>query len=136
MNIIIAKDSKGGVSRLTTEHSLSSYGLPVLVIEAEDVSGAFRPGDQVAPGITAASIISGWMRQPGRSKKEKEAAEKFLSQSPGWQGNKVRATFQLEPSQIEWLRRQAIAAGISQSEIIRRALAKYLKEDNESDNRA
>ena len=40
--------------------------------------------------------------------------------------HKVRATFQLEPEQLEELRRRAGADRISQSETVRRALDNYI----------
>jgi len=40
-------------------------------------------------------------------------------------GNKIRATFQLEPGQLERLRARAREDDISQSEIVRRALDAY-----------
>ena len=44
----------------------------------------------------------------------------------GKSSHKVRATFQLEPEQLEELRRRAGADRISQSEIARRALDNYI----------
>jgi len=87
-DILITKDEKGGTAILTTESSLSHYGIPVLRIEAEDVDGDFGPADLIGDLdhperiMTAASIIAGWAKTGKRTKEEIETAGLFLSQWP------------------------------------------------------
>ena len=87
-DILITKDAKGGTAILTTNSSLSHYGLPVLQITAEDVDGDFGPADLIGDLdhperiITAANIVVGWAKTGKRTKEEIEAAGLFLSQWP------------------------------------------------------
>lgn len=41
---------------LTTAHSSSSYGVPVLVIEGE----VYGPGDMTPAGVTGAELVTTW----------------------------------------------------------------------------
>ena len=52
--------------------------------------------------------------------------EDRMVEDGGKSGHKARATFQLEPEQLEELRRRAGADRISQSETVRRALDNYI----------
>ena len=78
--VIEDKDAK---ATLTNEHSASSYGIPVLVIDAGHVSGVFGPADTIGDtAITAAYIVAGWGRNPARTQDERQAAAAFLRQWP------------------------------------------------------
>ncbi len=81
-DLLVTQDEKGGTATLTTASPLSHYGLPVLRIEAEDVSGDFGPSDCIAPGLTAAGVVAGWAKEEGRTPEELQAARRFLSQWP------------------------------------------------------
>lgn len=88
MDIIICTDPQGGIARLTTDSPASHYGIPVLRVEAEDVSGDFGPADLIGdiekPDklITAAQVVAGWASKPERTKAEIETAASFLRQWP------------------------------------------------------
>ena len=83
MTFTVVTDEGAGRAVLTDEHAASSYGLPVLVIEAQDVSGVFGPADAIGgTSITAARIVLGWARRPGRTPEERDAAALFLQQWP------------------------------------------------------
>ena len=80
-NYLIMTDSKAGTVRLTTDHAASSYGSPVLVIEAEDVKGAYGPADTIGDsGIRGADIVAAWDRKLDRTPEERAAAGSYLRQ--------------------------------------------------------
>jgi len=83
MNYLILTDDDGGTTRLTTEHAASSYKIPVLVIEAEDVAGVFGPADLIGDsGISGADVVAAWGRAPERTDHERDAARRYLQQWP------------------------------------------------------
>lgn len=82
MNIFVLLGTEGGTATLTTDAPASHYGLPVLRVVSRDLNGDFGPGDLLVPGVTAAQLVRGWARQPGRSDEEIEAARRFLSCMP------------------------------------------------------
>jgi len=63
---------------LTTEHSASSYGLPVAVWQGK----AYGPADDIGGGKTMADLVLAWAEQPDRSIAETETAINFLRQWP------------------------------------------------------
>lgn len=69
-----------GLGVLTTEHSASSYGLPVLLIGGE----AYGPHDILPGGRRADRAYAAWRK--GRTDEEcvqiDKAATKWLSQAP------------------------------------------------------
>lgn len=81
---VVLMEEDGGSTVLTDEHEAASPGRPVLVVDAPDVRGVFRPRDLIAgPGgerIHAASVVLGWASEDGRSEAELAAAHAFLSQ--------------------------------------------------------
>lgn len=81
-DILISTDNKGGRAYLTTSSPVSHYGIPILRIEAEDIDGDFGPSDIIDGTMTAADIIVGWAKRPGRTNDELIAARKFLGQWP------------------------------------------------------
>ena len=85
-DILIMTDKDGGTAVLTTNSPLSSYGIPVLRIDANDVKGDFGPADLIGepPNLTtAAQVVAGWASQQERTPDEIRAAIKFLSQWVG-----------------------------------------------------
>ena len=84
-DIMVCKDKSGGTAVLTTASPASHYGIPVLRIEAYDISGDFGPADIIGEPpkmFTAAEIIAGWASQNGRTAEELTAARKYLAQWP------------------------------------------------------
>lgn len=81
---LVLIEEEGGSTVLTDEHAAASPGRPVLVVEAADVRGVFRPRDLITgPGgeqIHAASVVVGWASEDGRTAAELAAAHAFLSQ--------------------------------------------------------
>ena len=75
------RDAAGAVlAELTTEHSASSYGRPVLVYEGE----AFGPGDVLeqpagAGPLNAGAWVRAWAAEPGRTEPELRTAAMFVS---------------------------------------------------------
>jgi hypothetical protein len=85
MNHQILVDARGGEAFLTTDSPASSYGIPVLRIDADDLQGDFGPSDLLgAPptAMPAAALVAHWARQPERTAAERAAAEMFLRQWP------------------------------------------------------
>lgn len=84
MDYLILSDQEGGTARLTTDTPASSYGIPVLVIDADDIQAELGPADIVpsSPPIMAADIILAWGSRPNRSEEERAAAERYLRQWP------------------------------------------------------
>lgn len=84
-DILILRDKNGGTAILTTASPASHYGIPVLQIDADDVSGDFGPGDLLGelPNIfPAANIVAAWGRAPERTNEEREIAARYLRQWP------------------------------------------------------
>lgn len=79
---VVMTDPDGGVITLTTEHPASSYGIPVLVADAEDLKGVFGPSDPLDGNLTAAAVVAAWARETERTEAESESARLFLSQWP------------------------------------------------------
>lgn len=83
MRVVLMQED-GGSTVLTDEHEAASPGRPVLVVEADDVRGVFRPRDLITgPGgeqVHAASVVVGWASEEGRTIEELAAAHAFLSQ--------------------------------------------------------
>jgi len=101
MNILITTDAKGGTARLITDSPASRYGIPVLQIDADDVSGDFGPSDLIGgtgkiPIMTAASIVAGWAMQPKRTDEERHTAYLFLRQWP--EGPQINPSIRGRPS--------------------------------------
>lgn len=91
MRILILTDDKGGTVHLTNESPASRYGMPVLQIDAEDVSGDFGPSDLIGtiPHVfCAADVVATWLAQPQRTPEEIEAGRLFLSQWPEYVWNR------------------------------------------------
>ena len=89
MEITIFTDRDGIEHKLTTESSLSSYGIPVYRVE-DDSPTDHGPVDLVhfaGLPISCEGVVAFWARIEGRTKEEIEAAKAFLSQNP--QGFKV-----------------------------------------------
>lgn len=84
MDDLILPDQEGGTARLTTDTPASSYGIPVLVIDADDIKAELGPADIVpsSPPITAADIVITWDSQPDRNEEERAAADRYLRQWP------------------------------------------------------
>ena len=85
MDITMIKNESGEKTSLTTESPASHYGMPVLRIEAEVVSGDFGPADLIGEppkAFTAAQGVAGWGSQPERTPEEQHAAKAFLGQWP------------------------------------------------------
>ena len=85
-DIVILIDEHGGTARLTTDSNQSPSGIPLLRIEAGDISGDFGPADEVeresGERFTMAEVVAGWARQEERTLEEVEAASLFLKQWP------------------------------------------------------
>ncbi|HPW56008.1 MAG: hypothetical protein KA072_11260 [Thermoanaerobaculaceae bacterium] len=83
MRVVLMQED-GGSAVLTDEHEAASPGRPVLVVEAADVRGVFRPRDLITgPGgeqIHAVSVVMGWASEDGRLPEELAAAHAFVSQ--------------------------------------------------------
>lgn len=94
-HILISTDPNGGQAYLTTNSSQSHYGVPVLRVEADDVSGDFGPADIIHGTMTAADVIAGWAREPERTEEEVKIARQYLSQWPDgpqlWGGHREGA---------------------------------------------
>jgi hypothetical protein len=67
------------VVELTTEHSASSYGVPVLVLDGL----AYGPGDVLPSGEQAASLVGRWSLLPERTPEELDDASRYLAQAGG-----------------------------------------------------
>ena len=77
-------DDDGGTIRLTTNSPASHYRLPVLVVDAADLSGDFGPADLLGTsGIYAADLVAQWGSEEARTETERAAARRFLDQWPG-----------------------------------------------------
>jgi hypothetical protein len=135
-DILVCKDSKGGTAILTTASPASHYGIPVLRIDAEDVSGDFGPSDllgnldEPSKMFHAAGMVAGWAGQPGRTPEEIEAARKYLAQwpeGPQLPPPHIRKQIRLTPDQDRKIRLLAAERNVDQSEIIREAIDQYLK---------
>lgn len=81
MDYILTQDEAGGTARLTTESPRSSYGIPVLRVDTEDLRGDFGPAERIGTGA-AADVVAGWAREPDRTPEEIEAARAFLGSWP------------------------------------------------------
>ena len=84
MEITIFSDKDGIDHKLTTESSLSSYGLPVYRIE-DDSPTDYGPADVVEFGglpVPTAGMVAIWARLQDRTDEEIQAAKDFLSQNP------------------------------------------------------
>jgi hypothetical protein len=86
---LILTDVIGGTVRLTTESPIGHFGMPVLRVESEELSGDFAPADMLvdpeggaAGAETAAEIVHAWASELGRTDEEIEAAQRFLVQWP------------------------------------------------------
>lgn len=92
MKDIIIKRDKSGTARLTTESSQSHYGIPVLSVEADDVSGYFGPADMVG-AAHAADIVIGWLRSARLTTDELQDVRNYLRQWPDgpqvWPGKAI-----------------------------------------------
>jgi len=62
---------------LTTDHALSSYGLPVLVGDGQ----AYGSWDMLPEGIPAAAWVNRWALDPRRTPEEHRLAAAFLRQA-------------------------------------------------------
>jgi len=88
MNYLILTDADSGTARLTDETCASRYGLPVLVIDAEDCQGDFGPADLIGnldrpeSLMHAAEVVAAWGRAPERTDDERDAARRYLQQWP------------------------------------------------------
>jgi len=85
MDVLIARDKKGGTAILTVNSPVSHYGIPVLRIEAEDVEGDFGPSDLIGKDnnlITAAQVVAGWVTSGEHTAEELALAQLFLGQWP------------------------------------------------------
>ena len=63
MNVEIAR-TEDYVARITTEHSRSSYGIPVLVYEGiadPDYNAVYGPGDAFHQSVRAEPVLAGDM---------------------------------------------------------------------------
>ena len=83
-DIFIAMDEKGGTAILTTDTPMSSHGIPILRINAENIKGDFEPGDIIGDDCTttAAEVVVGWAKSRNRTEAELKAATVFLKQWP------------------------------------------------------
>jgi len=85
---LVLRDAQGGTAVLTNETCASRYGLPVLVIDAEDVQGDFGPADLIGDLdrpetlMHAAQVVAAWGLAPERTPDERDAARRFLMQWP------------------------------------------------------
>jgi hypothetical protein len=85
---LILSDPRGGRAILTTEASGSSYGIPVLVVEADDIQGEFGPADLIVDpaqperAVRGADLVAAWALAPERTPEEREAARRYLGQWP------------------------------------------------------
>jgi len=67
----------GSTPALTTDHAMSSDGVPVLVVDGE----VYGPGDVLPDGCPAAAWVQDWSRGPERTPEELEMAGRFLLSS-------------------------------------------------------
>jgi len=84
MEITIFSDRDGVEHKLTTESSLSSYGMPVYRIEDDSLTD-YGPADMVEFAglpVSTAGMVAIWARLQGRTDEEIKAAKGFLSQNP------------------------------------------------------
>jgi hypothetical protein len=84
MDYLILSDDNGGTARLTTDSPASSYGIPVLVLDADDIRGEFGPADTLPTDqpLTGADLVATWGSEPERTEEERTAAGRFLRQWP------------------------------------------------------
>lgn len=84
MRVIVRQEDDGGTAVLTDEHEAALPGWPLLVIDAADVRGVFRPRDLITgPAgelVSAASVIVGWASEADRTAEDVAAAYAFLKQ--------------------------------------------------------
>lgn len=75
-------DDDSGTARLTTDSSAISYGIPVLVFDADDIRGEFGPADALPADspVTGADLVARWGSE--RAEGERLAARHFLRQWP------------------------------------------------------
>jgi len=85
---LVLTDAQGGRAVLTDETAACRYGIPVLLIDAEDVQGEFGPADVIGDLenpetlVHAAQVVHRWASDPARTEEERQAAHKFLRQWP------------------------------------------------------
>lgn len=81
---LILSDHDGGTARLVTDSTASSYGIPVLVLDGEDIRGDFGPADVLPTDqpLTGADLVARWGSEPERTTSELKAARLFLGQWP------------------------------------------------------
>jgi hypothetical protein len=85
---LMFRDDKGGTAVLTNETAASRYGIPVLVIDAEDCQGDFGPADLIGDLdrpetlMHAAEVVAAWGLSPERRPEERDAARRYLMQWP------------------------------------------------------
>ena len=97
-DIIISRDTNGGMATLTTNSLQSHDGCPVLHIKAGDTDRDFGPADMVGSGLIgegmrpAADVVALWAHQATRTANEIEAACHFLSRWPDGPQIKNRPT--------------------------------------------
>jgi hypothetical protein len=107
----VYKGPHGATATLTTNSSLSSYGMPVLRLEGPGTDAVdYGPADILPSGLPAGVLVSLALQLAPRKDENgefhemgldaRDGAEQFISQCPEISGSKVKPRYDFDPAGV------------------------------------